>query len=287
MKEYLEALRHVMDHGEMSKNRTGVDTKSVFGYQMRFDFHEGFPAVTTKKLAWKSVVSELLWFLEGSSDERRLAEILYGKDRSELTDKTTIWTANAKDWDPYYRRSDSDLGLVYGRQWRDWNTDHPFTYSSLDQVANLINGLKTDPNSRRHIITAWNPSELDQMALPPCHLMSQFHVNSDNELSCQMYQRSADLFLGVPFNIASYSLLTHMIAQVCGLSVGEFIWVGGDVHIYENHFDAVNEQLQREPKPLPELILQPDIYDIDKFKMGDCALVGYEHHPAIKADMAV
>jgi thymidylate synthase len=242
---------------------------------MRFNLQEGFPATTTKKLAWRAVVSELLWFLEGSSDERRLAEILHGTRDSV---KKTIWTANAEAdyWNPKAKFS-GDLGRVYGVQWRD--------FGGVDQITKLINDLKTNPDSRRHIITAWNPPELDQMALPPCHVMAQFDV-TDGYLSCQLYQRSCDMFLGVPFNIASYSLLTHIIACECGFMVGDFVWTGGDCHIYNNHFDAVEEQLAREPKALPTLVFTKDKkiadYDIDDF-----VLQNYNPDPAIKAEMAV
>jgi thymidylate synthase len=247
----------------------------VFGYQMRFNLQEGFPATTTKKLAWRAVVSELLWFLEGSSDERRLAEILHNSRDSA---KKTIWTANAEaDYWKSKAKFPGDLGRVYGVQWRDFN--------GVDQITKLVNDLKTNPDSRRHIITAWNPPELDQMALPPCHVMAQFDV-TDGQLSCQLYQRSCDMFLGVPFNIASYSLLVHIIARECGLEVGDFVWTGGDCHIYNNHFDAVEEQLSREPKPLPMLVFTEGKkiadYDIDDFVLDN-----YNPDPAIKAEMAV
>jgi len=238
--------------------------------------------VTTKKLAWRSVVSELLWFLEGSGDENRLREILHGSRDSE---KSTIWTANATA--PYWQakaKYEGDLGRVYGVQWRHWQ--RPFMNSNVDQLERLIEGIKTDPNGRRHILTAWNPGELDKMALPPCHIMAQFYV-ANGKLSCQMYQRSCDMFLGVPFNIASYSLLTHMIAQVCDLEVGEFVHTLGDAHIYSNHVEQVKEQLQREPLPAPQLRLNPDIKDITKFTMQDIELINYQSHAAIKAEMAV
>jgi thymidylate synthase len=280
--EYLNALRQVLDKGTAKEDRTGVGTISYFGMQQRYDLSKGFPAVTTKKLAWKSVVSELLWFIEGSGDENRLREILHGSRDSE---KSTIWTANATA--PYWQpkaKFEGDLGRVYGVQWRKWQ--RPFMNSNVDQLAQLIEGIKKDPNGRRHILTAWNPGELDNMALPPCHIMSQFYV-ANGKLSCQMYQRSCDMFLGVPFNIASYSLLTHMIAQVCGLEVGEFVHVLGDAHIYSNHVEQVKEQLQREPLPAPQLRLNPDVKDITKFTMQDIELVGYQSHAAIKAEMAV
>jgi thymidylate synthase len=280
--EYLNALQAVLDNGTQKEDRTGVGTISYFGMQQRYDLSRGFPAVTTKKLAWRSVVSELLWFLEGSGDENRLREILHGSRDSE---KSTIWTANATA--PYWQakaKYEGDLGRVYGVQWRHWQ--RPFMNSNVDQLERLIEGIKTDPNGRRHILTAWNPGELDKMALPPCHIMAQFYV-ANGKLSCQMYQRSCDMFLGVPFNIASYSLLTHMIAQVCDLEVGEFVHTLGDAHIYSNHVEQVKEQLQREPLPAPQLRLNPDIKDITKFTMQDIELINYQSHAAIKAEMAV
>jgi thymidylate synthase len=276
MKQYHDLLEDILNNGEVKDDRTGVGTISVFGRQLRFDLTVGFPAVTTKKLAWKSVVSELLWFIEGTGDERRLAEILYG---SRDTERSTIWTGNAQAayWTPK-ARYDGDLGRVYGVQWRDWR--------GVDQLSNLIEGIKKDPNGRRHIITAWNVDELDQMALPPCHVLAQFYV-SNGKLSCHMYQRSVDVFLGLPFNIASYALLTHMIAQVCDLKVGELIISTGDTHIYSNHVDQVKEQLSREEYPLPLLFLNPDIKSIDKFSMDAILLFDYKSHGTIKADMAV
>jgi thymidylate synthase len=276
MKQYHDLLEDILNNGEVKDDRTGVGTISVFGRQLRFDLTVGFPAVTTKKLAWKSVVSELLWFIEGSGDERRLAEILYGSRDSE---RSTIWTGNAQAayWTPK-ARYDGDLGRVYGVQWRDWR--------GVDQLSNLIEGIKNDPNGRRHIITAWNVDELDKMALPPCHVLAQFYV-SNGKLSCHMYQRSVDVFLGLPFNIASYALLTHMIAQVCDLKVGELIISTGDTHIYSNHVEQVKEQLSREEYPLPLLFLNPDLKNIDKFSMDDILLFDYQSHGTIKADMAV
>lgn len=299
MKEYHKALEYILENGKDKTDRTGVGTRSVFGMQMRFDLRLGFPAVTTKKLAWKSVVSELLWFLEGSGDERRLAEILHGtKDES----KKTIWTANAEAdyWKPK-AQFDGDLGRVYGVQWRHWRkyierkdmgeahlgignrvaTDR----IEVDQVQQLIDGIKKDPSGRRHIISAWNPAELDQMALPPCHVLAQFDV-TDGYLSCQLYQRSCDMFLGVPFNIASYSLLTHIIARECGLKVGDFIWTGGDCHIYNNHFDAVREQLSREERQLPTLMMTVD-KKWNQYVLEDFILEGYNPWGPIKAEMAV
>jgi thymidylate synthase len=260
--------------------------------QQRYDLGQGFPAVTTKKLAFKACLSELLWFIEGSGDERRLAEILYG---DKLEQRKTIWTDNAlsKYWIPKSKYQ-GDLGRVYGVQWRHWRTQLKRWISSsesepleVDQLLELVEGIKQDPYGRRHILTAWNPGELDQMALPPCHCFAQFYVSADNKLSCQMYQRSCDMFLGVPFNIASYSLLTHMVAQVCGLGVGEFVHVLGDAHIYLNHVDQVKEQLSREPLPAPQLWINPDVRDITKFTMDDLKLENYNSLASIKAPMAV
>ncbi len=275
MKQYHQALEHILENGKQKTDRTGIGTISVFGHQMRFDLRTGFPAITTKKLAWKAVVSELLWFLEGSGDERRLAEILYGtRDLS----KTTIWTANAKAdyWLPK-AQYEGDLGRVYGVQWRD--------FFGVDQIQQLIDGIKRDPSGRRHILTAWNPAELNDMALPPCHVLSQFDV-TDGYLSCQLYQRSCDMFLGVPFNIASYSLLTHIIARECGLKVGDFVWTGGDCHIYTNHVDAVKEQLAREERALPTLFMTVN-KKWNEYVLEDFVLEKYDPHPAIKAEMAV
>ena len=288
MKQYQQALEYILEHGKDRDDRTGVGTRGVFGYQMRFDLREEFPAVTTKKLAWRSVVSELLWFLEGSSDERRLAEIHYGKPREELVGKTTIWTANAdrQARDLGYTNDDTvkDLGPVYGHQWRTWDAQLGY----VDQIARLLEGLHYDPFSRRHIVSAWNADRVDVMALPPCHTMFQMHVTG-NELSCQLYQRSADMFLGVPFNIASYSLLTHMIAQLAGLKVGEFVWTGGDCHIYQNHFDQVKEQLKRQPRKGPYLLM-PEFSTLEELlatKTSEYKLIGYDPMPSIAAPMAV
>jgi thymidylate synthase len=294
MREYHDALGEVLNRGSDRTDRTGVGTRSLFGLQTRYNIRGHFPAVTTKRLAWKAVVSELLWFIEGSGDERRLAEILHGTRDPE---KKTIWTANAQAdyWAPN-AQYEGDLGRVYGVQWRTWRKFNNMSweddlqvghYETVDQLQNLIDGIKRDPFGRRHILTAWNPGELDQMALPPCHVLSQFYVSDDGELSCQLYQRSADMFLGVPFNIASYSLLTYMIAQVCDLTPGTFVHTIGDAHIYLNHLDAVREQLSRTPLGLPVLRLDPTIGDINKFTIDDIFLENYESHPPITAPMAV
>ena len=291
MQQYLSALSHILTTGTTRTDRTNTGTIGVFGMQQRYDLNKGFPAVTTKKLAWKAVVSELLWFIEGSGDERRLAEILHGtRDAS----RNTIWTGNAQAdyWTPK-AKFPGDLGRVYGVQWRHWATTAKRWISSsesepveVDQLQELIAGIKKDPYGRRHILTSWNPGELPDMALPPCHLLAQFYV-ANGQLSCQMYQRSNDFFLGCPFNIASYALLTHMVAQVCGLGVGEFIHTTGDAHIYSNHVTQVKEQLSREPLPLPILVMNPDVMDINSFTMDDFHLEGYQSHDAIKAPMAV
>jgi thymidylate synthase len=302
MNQYLAVLKEVLTKGTIRDDRTGVGTISLFGMQQRYDLTESFPAVTTKKLAWRACVGELLWMIEGSGDERRLAEITHNDREGAVT----IWTPNALA--PYWKpraKFEGDLGRVYGVQWRHWRTpvehkamsfkdDFGTTYNrqssihfkEVDQLLNLINGIQQDPHGRRHILSAWNPGELDAMALPPCHVLAQFYV-SNGRLSCQMYQRSCDMFLGVPFNIASYSLLTAMIAQVCGLAVGEFVHVLGDAHIYLNHVEQVKEQLTREPLPAPTLWLNPDITDITGFTMQDIRLDGYTSHGAIQAEMAV
>jgi thymidylate synthase len=287
---YLDALKYILDKGEDRPDRTGVGTRSVFGYQMRFDLTQGFPAITTKKLAWRAVVSELLWFIEGNGDEYRLKELLHGNRYSE---KKTIWTDNAKA--DYWvkrrvQRHPGDLGRIYGVQWRRWRKPlirvNKVVLANHDQLLELVKGIKEDPYSRRHIITAWNPGELELMALPPCHMMAQFYVNN-GRLSCQMYQRSADMFLGVPFNIASYALFTHMIAQVCNLEVADLILTLGDAHIYSNHVDQVKQQLTRNPYDLPTLKLNLDVQNITEFKMTDIELVDYKSHETIKAEMAV
>jgi len=282
---YLELCKRILTTGLPSDDRTGVGTLSLFGEQLRFNLQEGFPAITTKKLAWRAVVAELLWFIEGSCDERRLAEIQFGtRDLS----KKTIWSANATAdyWLPK-ARFNGDLGRIYGVQWRQWRSPYfngTYSYAETDQLAELIKGLKSDPNSRRHIISAWNPGELDRMALPPCHAFMQFYLRN-NRLSCQMYQRSADVFLGVPFNIASYALFTHMIANEIGATAGDLIMTFGDVHIYKNHIDAVELQLTREPYKFPQLII--DNHDMFKSTVDNYRLANYECHPAIKAEMAV
>ena len=288
MKQYLHALEHILEKGKERGDRTGVGTKGVFGYQMRFDLRESFPAVTTKRLAWKSVVSELLWFLEGSTDERRLAEIHFGKPRKELTEKKTIWTANAdkqgRALGYINTETEKELGPVYGKQWRSWGKDE----RGIDQISAVIKNIKTNPESRRHLVSAWNVDKIKRMALPPCHTMFQFHVQ-DNELSCQLYQRSADMFLGVPFNIASYALLTHIISNILNLQPGDFVWVGGDCHIYNNHFEQAKEQITRSPKKAPTLEMPQfkNIKDVVSSKPKDFKLVNYSPMDSIKAPMAV
>lgn len=284
MKTYLNALGHILANGKVKEDRTGTGTKGVFGYQMHFDLEKGFPAVTTKTLAWKSVVSELLWLLEGSTDERRLAEIRYGEPREELIGKTTIWTANADAQGVAlgYENTDTvkELGPVYGKQWRDCN--------GVDQIAEIIAQIKADPDSRRIILDSWNVNEIDKMSLPPCHTLAQFYV-AEGKLSCQLYQRSADMFLGVPFNIASYSLLTHILASITGLKVGEFVWTGGDCHIYNNHLPQVLQQMSRKPAKLPVLAM-PDFASLEEVlnsSIEDYALENYAPLPTIKAEMAV
>ena len=288
MKQYLELLEYILENGESRDDRTGTGVISSFGHQIRFNLQDGFPAVTTKALAWKGVVSELLWFLEGSDDERRLAEIRFKKDRSDLVDLdkfSTIWTDNADNQGVELGYDNSDtikkLGPIYGVQWRNWN--------GVDQIHELVDGLKTNPFGRRHILSAWNVEMIESMALPPCHVMSQFYVSSDGVLSCQMYQRSADMFLGVPFNIASYALLQSILANILDLEPGDFIHTFGDAHIYKNSINQVKEQLTREPKKLPRLIM-PNIQSLESLKemsIDDFVLKGYKSHPALKAEMAI
>ena len=287
MRAYLDLLEYILENGEVRDDRTKTGTISSFGHQLKFDLSDGFPAVTTKSLAWKGVVSELLWFLEGSSDERRLAEIRYNKSRSELKDLSkfsTIWTDNADNQGKElgYINTDTikELGPVYGVQWRNW--------SGTDQIKKLINDLKVNPDGRRHILSAWNVNELDKMALPPCHVMSQYYI-SNGTISCHMYQRSADMFLGVPFNIASYALLLSILGNILDLKPKYFVHSFGDAHIYSNSIEQVKEQLSREPLPLPKLKI-PNISSIDEIKdlsIEDFKLEGYEHHPPIKAKMAI
>ena len=276
MKQYIEALKDCYENGIDVDSRAGKVRKS-FGYQMRFNLQDGFPAVTTKKLAWKAVVSELIWFLEGSNDERRLAEILYADKRENLSDKKTIWTQNSKaDYWKNKANFDGDVGKIYGVQWRNFN--------GIDQIETLLQQIKKNPNSRRHILTAWNPAELDLMSLPPCHAFSQFFV-SENKLSCQLYQRSCDMFLGVPFNIASYSLLTHIIARECNLQVGFFIHTLGDYHIYHQHFSQVEIQLLRTIRDIPDLEFKTK--KIKDYETNDFKLINYNPHPSILAEMNV
>ena len=295
MKQYHKLLEDILAHGEDVDDRTGVGTRSIFGYQMRFDLSAGFPAVTTKKLAWKAVVGELLWILEGSTDERRLAELTFGKHRTELVGKHTIWTANAdkqgRDLGYVNNEFTKELGPVYGAQWRGF--DGFSVYKGTDQIASVLHQLKTNPDSRRIVLSAWNPNQLHEMALPPCHAFIQFRV-INGKLSCQMYQRSGDAFLGIPFNIASYSLLTHILARECDLEVGDFVHTIGDAHIYSNHFDQVHEQLLRDEYPLPSLMIGDDFDLTDRLKNGfriddskHFTLTNYQSHGTIKADMAV
>jgi thymidylate synthase len=264
MIQYLDLLRHVLEDGKPKADRTGTGTFSVFGAQMRFPLKDGFPLVTTKKAHLKSIIHELLWFLRGDTNVKYLNE--HG---------VTIWN----EW----ADKDGDLGRVYGAQWCDWRTPDGRSINQIDQV---IEQIKKNPDSRRLIVSAWNPGEIEQMALPPCHAMFQFYV-SDGKLSCQLYQRSADIFLGVPFNIASYALLTLMVAQVCGLKPGDFVHTFGDLHLYSNHIEQAKLQLSREPRPLPQMNLNPAVKNIDAFKFEDFELVNYDPHPAIKAPIAV
>ncbi len=264
MRQYHDLLSHVLEHGIDRDDRTGTGTRGVFGHQMRFDLSDGFPLLTTKKLHLRSILYELLWFLNGDSNVRWLQER-----------KVTIWDEWADE--------NGDLGPVYGVQWRSWPDGKGGT---IDQIARLIDGIRNNPNSRRHIVTAWNPAEIEEMALPPCHVLFQFYV-ADGKLSCQLYQRSADIFLGVPFNIASYAFLTHMVAQVTGLEVGDFVHTIGDAHLYTNHFQQARLQLTRTPRALPKLVIKRQPASIFDFQFEDFEIVGYEADPTIKAPIAV
>ena len=264
MRQYLDLMRHVLEHGDPKTDRTGTGTLSVFGWQMRFSLQDGFPLLTTKRLHTRSIIHELLWFLQGDTNIR------YLKDNG-----VSIWD----EW----ADADGELGPVYGKQWRRWETADGGT---VDQLARVVESIRRNPDSRRHLVSAWNPGEVDAMALPPCHALFQFYV-ANGRLSCQLYQRSADIFLGVPFNIASYALLTHMVAQVCELEAGDFIWTGGDCHLYSNHLEQARAQLEREPRPLPTLRLNPAVRDLFSFRFEDIALEGYDPHPHIKAPVAV
>lgn len=264
MNQYLDLMRHVLEHGDPKTDRTGTGTLSVFGWQMRFCLRDGFPLLTTKKLHTRSIIHELLWFLQGDTNIRYLKE-----------NGVSIWDEWADE--------NGDLGPVYGKQWRRWEAADGQT---IDQITQLVAGLKHNPDSRRHLVSAWNPGEVGAMALPPCHALFQFYV-ANNKLSCQLYQRSADIFLGVPFNIASYALLTLMMAQVCGYEPGDFIWTGGDCHLYLNHLEQAREQLSRTPRPLPTMTLNPTVNDLFAFRFEDFTLSGYDPHPHIKAPVAV
>ncbi len=264
MRTYLDLLQHILDHGTDRADRTGTGTRSVFGYQMRFDLSAGFPLLTTKKLHTRSIVHELLWFLRGETNVRSLQ-----------AEGVSIWD----EW----ADADGELGPVYGHQWRHWPARDG---GEIDQIRQLVDGIRRNPDSRRHIVTAWNPADVDRMALPPCHALFQFYV-ADGRLSCQLYQRSADVFLGVPFNIASYALLTHMVAHVTGLQAGDFVHTLGDAHLYHNHLEQARLQLTREPLPLPRLRLNPQVNELFDFTFNDIAIEGYDSHPHIPAPIAV
>jgi thymidylate synthase len=264
MKQYLDLMQHVLEHGDRKTDRTGTGTLSVFGWQMRFRLEDGFPLMTTKKLHIRSIIHELLWFLRGDTNIRYLKE-----------NGVSIWD----EWADEH----GELGPVYGKQWRRWEGADGIV---IDQISSLIENLKKNPDSRRHLVSAWNPAEVEQMALPPCHALFQFHV-ANGRLSCQLYQRSADIFLGVPFNIASYALLTMMVAQVCELQPGDFVWTGGDCHLYLNHLEQAREQLSRSPRRLPAMTLNPEVRDLFAFRYEDFRLDGYDPHPHIKAVVAV
>ncbi len=281
MKAYLDLLRTVLENGEDRSDRTGVGTRGIFGAQLRFDLSRGFPLVTTKKVHTRSIIQELFWFLGGHTDNAWLRER-----------GVTIWDewSTAEQCARFGRRA-GDLGPIYGHQWRNFgateNADGTFQNDGVDQISALIEEIRRNPASRRLIVTGWNPAEANRVALPPCHTLFQFHVSGNGRLSCQLYQRSADLFLGVPFNIASYALLTHMFAQVCGLGVGDFVHTFGDAHIYKNHFEQVKLQLSREPRALPTLRLNPAVKDLFAFRFEDVAIDGYDPHPGIKAPVAI
>ena len=284
-KQYLNLVRSVLERGEPRTDRTGTGTLSVFGASMRFSLREGFPLLTTKRVFWKAVCEELLWFIRGDTDARHLSE-----------KGVRIWDANSSraflDSMGFLDREEGDLGPIYGFQWRHWGAEYgtakdDYQGKGVDQLRQVIELIKTEPSSRRIILSAWNPTAIPKMALPPCHVMAQFYVSGSKELSCQLYQRSADLGLGVPFNIASYSLLTHMIAQVCGLAVGDFVHVLGDAHVYANHVEALTDQIEREPRSFPTLRLNSRITEIDDFTIDDVELEGYRPHPSVPMKMAV
>ncbi len=291
MKEYLKLCKHVLDNGLEKADRTGVGTISTFGYQMRYNLSEGFPIVTTKKVHLKSVIHELLWFINGDTNIKYLVDNGVSiwndwpykkfKDSSEYNGQTMKEFAVMVRESDEFAKKYGELGPVYGKQWRDFNGN------GVDQLQRLVEGLKNNPDSRRHILSAWNPVQIDEMALPPCHAFIQFYVSADRKLSCQLYQRSADVFLGVPFNISSYALMTMMLAQVCGYELGDYVHTIGDAHIYSNHIEQIKLQLSREPKALPTMKINPSIKSIFDFKYEDFELVGYESHEAIRGAVAV